>query len=370
MRKIAILVLFVLCGRLQAELSPRIIGGEPIDPGTGEYFVTLLYAFNWDTRRFNLDPPEHDRFSWNPVCGGAYIGNGKILTAAHCLENLPSSGNLHVLIGDKSDDMAYEKCVEDLNNVLTCFGVSEPPDQQKYYLFYESVTSDTDLKPIPVQNIKIHPFYDEDANLSPYDIALLEIPEVDSKGVPISWPSTSIAIPTSDQFAALASSGAANNVRSIGHGDTLSDNSSFTFEPSAQLQQVDLTAASDAVCVSAFGSVYNKSNMICAGDPGEDSCQGDSGGPLIDPTTQLLLGIVSFGPSPCGDQKESYGVYTDVFAFRNWISSGGVRVDGMAEIAEDGTVYRMGNVDSSITIGAFGWVTWFAGLLLLFGRRR
>lgn len=50
--------------------------------------------------------------------------------------------------------------------------------------------------------------------------------------------------------------------------------------------------------------------MICAGFPSKDSCDGDSGSPLtyeMDDGERAQIGIVSFGPTPCG---QSVGVYT------------------------------------------------------------
>ena len=60
--------------------------------------------------------------------------------------------------------------------------------------------------------------------------------------------------------------------------------------------------------------------MICAGfaDGGKDACLGDSGGPLMvkEDGRYHQAGIISFGID-CG---ESYGVYTRVPAFLDWLS--------------------------------------------------
>lgn len=68
--------------------------------------------------------------------------------------------------------------------------------------------------------------------------------------------------------------------------------------------------------------------QICAGgQKGKDSCRGDSGGPLMaveklaDGTSRWTsVGVVSFGPSPCGMQGWP-GVYTRVIDFVPWIVS-------------------------------------------------
>ncbi|XP_034101555.2 trypsin delta-like [Drosophila albomicans] len=55
---------------------------------------------------------------------------------------------------------------------------------------------------------------------------------------------------------------------------------------------------------------------ICAASPWKASCNGDSGGPLT--YRGKLVGIVSFGPTPCGYTSHP-GVYTDVVELRQWI---------------------------------------------------
>lgn len=80
-------------------------------------------------------------------------------------------------------------------------------------------------------------------------------------------------------------------------------------------------------------STYKRLNVtigpkqICAGgQKGKDSCRGDSGGPLMASIRQqdgynfFSLGIVSFGPTPCGTQGWP-GVYTRIQDYIPWIYS-------------------------------------------------
>ncbi|OXU26121.1 hypothetical protein TSAR_005868 [Trichomalopsis sarcophagae] len=85
------------------------------------------------------------------------------------------------------------------------------------------------------------------------------------------------------------------------------------------LQTVSVPVISRQVCsqaYAAFGGIPE--GQICAAHPagGKDACQGDSGGPLA--VSGRLAGVVSWG-NGCA-QKGYPGAYTEVAAFRKWIS--------------------------------------------------
>lgn len=63
--------------------------------------------------------------------------------------------------------------------------------------------------------------------------------------------------------------------------------------------------------------------MCAGGEKDKDSCKGDSGGPLMWENSTgkkffEFVGIVSFGPWPCGSEKVP-GVYTKVYEYNSWI---------------------------------------------------
>lgn len=83
------------------------------------------------------------------------------------------------------------------------------------------------------------------------------------------------------------------------------------------------------VGVDECGPKYNAvrvkiaDSQICAGGvKGKDSCRGDSGGPLMtisaDKANWYTVGIVSFGPTPCGFENWP-GIYTRVANYVDWI---------------------------------------------------
>lgn len=92
--------------------------------------------------------------------------------------------------------------------------------------------------------------------------------------------------------------------------------------------KVDVKGVSPSQCDATYSryNVFLGSGQLCAGgQKGFDSCRGDSGGPLmtVDKTNGqspywYCAGIVSFGPTPCG-QAGWPGVYTRVSAYTDWI---------------------------------------------------
>lgn len=356
----------------------RIIGGRP---ATSDYdfFVSIMTQYEWAAGQYH----------WNSFCGGSYIGDNTVVTAAHCVTdasgNVPLS-NFTLLIGDYSDAMQAEYCSDDPSDYDCITRDSKELCVPGYhYTGFIAYTGDeSNLITVSPSNITVHENYDP--VILENDIALIHL-----NSAPANTP---VNLPTVDEFQSAAQS--SSQVRVIGHGDVISDTNSSTFEQSSELLEVDITARTDAICTTVYGSGYSSESMICAGDAGKDSCQGDSGGPLITSgaSPHVLLGIVSKGAAQCG-KAGTFGVYTDIYQFNNttsWIEqnkraalpdSGGLRTtsnypllatqsrvaltdgcDPIAVIASDGTVYRMGR-----QAGAMG-LAGLAGLILLLWRRQ
>lgn len=84
--------------------------------------------------------------------------------------------------------------------------------------------------------------------------------------------------------------------------------------PDDTFQKVDVPVLGDAYCADAYASEgYTADGEICAGYEagGKDSCQGDSGGPLV--LNGRLFGVVSWGVG-CADAGNP-GVYAEVATY-------------------------------------------------------
>lgn len=308
-----------------SELKPRIIGGTPANANEHGYFVNLVYKRYWSL--FASD----EQYTLTTYCGASLIRDDLIITAAHCVEGLPDNGSIGVLIGNNASQMSYETCTTD---PAVCSATTNASDPNLTGNVWIDRSLETSVIEIPASRVFVHPLYDE--SILRYDIALMRLES------PVSSPL--LKLPNVDYFSNYANAGGLTKVTAIGHGDTVGDRDETLASPA--LLEVDLTPRSNSVCSVQYGSQYDATNMICAGDPGLDSCQGDSGGPLID-ANGYLLGLVSKGPLDCGTQ--TFGVYTDVYALKNWIESGAWNKSPVVEelyldsyTTEEGEVVRMG----------------------------
>ncbi|KAI7800505.1 transmembrane protease serine 13a [Triplophysa rosa] len=240
------------CG--QQKLSSRIIGGSVSNDGQWPWQVSL-------------------HFNSGHVCGGVFISQDFVLSAAHCVQqSMINSGGWRVYAGSVSQ-----------NTLKTAYSVKK---------------------------IILHESYNDQNN--DYDIALLKL----SSPVEFSNTVQPVCLPTFDQ----------NFSEDLecwisGFGTT-EEGGAYA---STKLMSVSVNIIDTRVCNSSRvyrGAISN--NMICAGDlnGGRDSCQGDSGGPLVCKALNnrwYLAGITSWGAG-CG-QKLKPGVYSRVTSLLPWIYS-------------------------------------------------
>ncbi|XP_076010741.1 uncharacterized protein c1s.2 [Genypterus blacodes] len=176
--------------------------------------------------------------------------------------------------------------------------------------------------PVYADSIHVHPGYNN-PNFLNYnnDIALIKLQN------PITFSSSvmPICLPAQDATYIAGDMGMVS-----GFGLRQDENKNLL--ATNKLNYVRIPVVAPDTCSASFRELMTSStkrmpslsaNMFCAGLPEgkKDSCQGDSGGPysLKDNGRIWAAGIVSWG-FDCG-ARGSYGVYTKVANYRNWIDA-------------------------------------------------
>ena len=255
--------------------SPRIVGGQKTSAEAWPWLATLVTRNTLSSEEVSLLEGQ--------FCAGTLIHPRWVLTAAHCVFD---SYYTTVLSNDQVD------VVFGINNLRTDQG-----------------------ERIHVKRIVIHPQYNNlQTDFS--DIALLELET--SVDRPIITFNTNPSLPLEGTIATV-----------IGWGDT----STVSQRPLYldELQQVSVPIVSKESCqtslqqenISEIVSPPTVDRIICAGETGKDSCYGDSGGPLVIAEGQewKQVGIVSGGTSQQCAKPNSYGIYTEVSKFSEFIGN-------------------------------------------------
>jgi len=249
----------------EPSIAARVLGGDNAQEGEWPSIVALVRFGNRSLS---------DRI----FCGGTVVAKRWVMTAAHCLH--------------------------------TTAGQIERPSSMRVVAGITDLRDDNFVEEVIVTNIFIHPEYDNDINLPPNDVALLEL-------------ATDVDAPVATLFTGDASLYTESLGYIVGWGATEFVDDVGTNLPS-RLQDATVPLISEATCnlPESYGGIVT-SKQICAGyvEGGIDTCSGDSGGPLfiIENGQIVQIGITSFGDG-CG-LPGKFGIYTDVAQSIPWLGN-------------------------------------------------
>lgn len=267
------------------DVTTYIVNGTTTSVTTYDSFVSLYY-----------DRIEYDGvYGVGSYCGGTMLDETHVLTAAHCI--FDGSGNL---------DENY--------NLFTVVAQTDS----------ESAFPNGNIETVRASEFYYHPGYeDSSTNLWPNDIAIIKL---ESTLNVVGYTD----IPSDDTYR-LGTDNTDNDTNdnvfeAVGHGNT-----STGTDDSDDLLVTDMNYVSNATCQLDLTALTSK--QICFGGDtsvttGLDNgtCQGDSGGPIYwnDSGTLKQVGIVSFGPTTCGNpwtMSNADAVFTEVVDYTSWINS-------------------------------------------------
>jgi len=257
-----------LCGLEGSE--PFVFGGQEAKPGQFPFMVSFVR--------------EYGRNDVENFCGGVLITSRHVLTAAHCFKGRrPSewsqSGDIDVRIG--------------LNNL-----------------------QDRERNPANIQTVTIHPRYEE-INRG-------------REGVVNDFCIVTLDRDVSSPQVCLGGTRSRSNTKAVVIGFGKTSRSKFGGAQQDKLRFAYLNEISNNECQRRYNDFYRRSKhkptitreMMCAGNEEADACSGDSGSPLLWLNSDLrwmVGGVVSFGPSSCGNKAP--GVYAKVDTSLSWIRS-------------------------------------------------
>jgi secreted trypsin-like serine protease len=243
----------------------RIFGGHDVDPPDSRPWQAAL-LHSWTPSNLGAQ-----------FCGGVFVGQTLVITAAHCVDSYTQSNQVDVLLG--TSDLASGGKRVSVSKITLASG-------------YDGATFNNDIAILALNTTTA-----DLANLGPKlkAIALVDAARQESlfaegvMGLVTGWGRTEQGLPVVPK-----------------------------------LREVPVPIVTFTTCNDVTG--YNgrvTQSMLCAGlyNGGADTCTGDSGGPLAIQSqgAWILGGLTSNGlAGHCGDAGY-YGIYTKIGPFRCWI---------------------------------------------------
>lgn len=231
----------------EPDVTTSVVGGSAVPNGKYPFMVSLQLD-----RRGSSRADEH-------FCGGTLIGPRHVLTAGHCIKEMPIT----------------RKNYRKLRVVVGAANLNDTGQTRRVKSF---------------SNISVHPRYKSTNYGVKYDAAVIRL-----------------STPVNGVKPIKLAGGKDNGLEAKGSQATISGwGSTLAVSPSDpsprvnypdRMQEVRVPVGSDAFFKRSYGRGFVKPIMVGAGSGGEGVCYGDSGGPLFAPKNGQYkqIGITSFG---------------------------------------------------------------------------
>jgi secreted trypsin-like serine protease len=284
----------------------RIVEGKTAPPGTAPWQVAIystLTPYNAEERAADALRPRgsNDKiyldvrkdYEIAHKCGGSYIGDGWVITAAHCVVGLP------VIDGRKGNVLTDRRIMMGSQSLISG-GTNYGIERVIWHAGYSKKVPKDDIALVklagPVASAGVRKIDLQPAN---DPVGPNEILRVTGWG----WMGASLGT---------------ESARLDRNGNVQRKPANLLYAP------VNSVAESECKAVAGYRGFWNPAKTLCVGSAPmviRDSCQGDSGGPLTRSNKagggRHLVGIVSQGVG-CAQRKVP-ALYTRVGGYLDWI---------------------------------------------------